>query len=86
MWVLNQGPIADDMTCVDLVDDPRQADLIVLGGAGAVFTHEALSAVFERMVTGTPVVAMHRSMTWSTSRGLSIDTGVYPRDWRRRRA
>ena len=77
VWVLNQGPIADDMTRVDLVDDPRQADLIVLGGAGAVFTHEALSTVFERMVTGTPVVAMHRSMTWSTSRGLSIDTGVY---------
>ena len=77
VWVLNQGPIGEDMTQVNLVDDPARAEVIVLGGAGAVFTHEALSTVFERMVSGIPVVAMHRSMTWSTARGLAIDTGVY---------
>lgn len=77
VWVLNQGPIAEDMAEVNLVDDPRQAEVIVLGGAGPVFTHEALSTVFDRMISGVPVVAMHRSMTWSTSKGLSIDTGMY---------
>ncbi|GAB07910.1 HAD-IIA family hydrolase [Gordonia amarae] len=86
VWVLNQGPIAEDMARVNLVDDPRQAEVIVLGGAGPVFTHEALSTVFDRMMGGSgtggvtagiPVVAMHRSMTWSTSKGLAIDTGMY---------
>ncbi len=77
VWVINEGPIAEDMTGVDLVDEPSSAEVVVLGGAGPVFTHDALSKVLELMVSGVPVVAMHRSMTWSTDRGLSIDTGVY---------
>ncbi|MGV9826932.1 MULTISPECIES: HAD-IIA family hydrolase [unclassified Gordonia (in: high G+C Gram-positive bacteria)] len=76
-WVLNEGPIAEDMTGIDLTDDPAEAQVIVLGGAGPVFTHAALSTVLERMLAGVPVVAMHRSLIWSTSAGLSIDTGVY---------
>lgn len=77
VWVLNEGPIAEDMTGVQLVDDPADAEVVVLGGAGPVFTHQALSQVLELMVAGVPVIAMHRSMTWSTAQGLSIDTGVY---------
>jgi HAD superfamily hydrolase (TIGR01450 family) len=76
-WVLNEGPIADDMTGVPLTDDPSQAQVVVLGGAGPVFTHEALSTVLEMLLAGIPVIAMHRSMIWSTASGLSIDTGVY---------
>ncbi|MFT4044280.1 MAG: HAD-IIA family hydrolase [Gordonia sp. (in: high G+C Gram-positive bacteria)] len=76
-WVLNEGPIAEDMTEVPLTDDPAEAGVIVLGGAGPVFTHASLSTVLEMMLAGIPVVAMHRSMTWSTANGLSIDTGVY---------
>lgn len=77
VWVLNQGPIAEDMTGVELTDDPASAEVVVLGGAGSVFTHTALSKVLEMLLDGIPVIAMHRSMTWSTSAGLSIDTGVY---------
>ncbi|AFA71923.1 HAD-superfamily hydrolase, subfamily IIA [Gordonia polyisoprenivorans VH2] len=76
-WVLNEGPIADDMTGIALTDDPSQAQVVVLGGAGPVFTHRALSIVLELMLAGVPVVAMHRSMIWSTAQGLAIDTGVY---------
>ncbi|MDL9936983.1 HAD-IIA family hydrolase [Gordonia sp. ABSL1-1] len=77
VWVLNQGPIAEDMTGVELTDDPASAQVVVLGGAGSVFTHDALSTVLELMIAKVPVVAMHRSMTWSTAQGLKIDTGVY---------
>ncbi|AZG46191.1 HAD-IIA family hydrolase [Gordonia insulae] len=77
VWVLNEGPIAEDMTGVELTDDPSRAQVVVLGGAGPVFDHRALSQVLELMVAGVPVIAMHRSMTWSTAQGLSIDTGVY---------
>lgn len=77
VWVLNQGPIAQDMTGIDLVDDPAHAQVAVLGGAGPVFDHAALSKVLELLIAGVPVIAMHRSMTWSTAAGLSIDTGVY---------
>ena len=77
VWVLNQGPIAEDMIGVELTDDPADAEVVVLGGAGPVFTHDALSKVLEMLLDGVPVIAMHRSMTWSTADGLSIDTGVY---------
>ncbi|MGC4933354.1 HAD-IIA family hydrolase [Gordonia sp. DT30] len=76
-WVLNEGPIAEDMTGVDITDDPAAAEVVVLGGAGPVFTHHTLSKVLELLMDGVPVVAMHRSMIWSTAQGLSIDTGVY---------
>lgn len=36
-----------------------------------------MSIVLELMLAGVPVVAMHRSMIWSTAQGLAIDTGVY---------
>lgn len=29
------------------------------------------------MLDGVPVVAMHRNMTWNTTDGLRIDTGMY---------
>ncbi|GAC70071.1 hypothetical protein GS4_32_00150 [Gordonia soli NBRC 108243] len=76
-WVLNDGDISEDMAGIPLTDDPDEAQVVVLGGAGPVFTHETLSTVLDKLLAGVPVVAMHRSMTWSTAAGLSIDTGVY---------
>ncbi|GAA1482218.1 HAD-IIA family hydrolase [Gordonia sinesedis] len=77
VWVLNEGPIAEDMAVLPLTDGPADADVVVLGGAGAVFTHRALSTVLEKILDDVPVIAMHRSMIWSTAAGLSVDTGVY---------
>ncbi|MCR5977455.1 HAD-IIA family hydrolase [Gordonia jinghuaiqii] len=77
VWVLNEGPIAEDMSGVELTEDPSAAEVVVLGGAGPVFTHATLSKVLEMMLADVPVIAMHRSMTWATSGGLCIDTGVY---------
>lgn len=78
VWVLNKGPIAEDMSGVEIVDGPdADPEVIVLGGAGDGFTHDAMSRVLQMMLEGTPVVAMHRSMTWSTDDGIKIDTGVY---------
>ncbi|MBE7159926.1 MAG: HAD hydrolase-like protein, partial [Williamsia herbipolensis] len=78
VWVLNKGPIAEDMSGVEIVDGPDDApEVIVLGGAGDGFTHDAMSRVLQMMLDGIPVVAMHRSMTWSTDDGIKIDTGVY---------
>lgn len=77
VWVLNEGAIAEDMTGVSLTDDPAQAQVVVLGGAGPVFTHRALSTVLDLLLAGVPVIAMHRSMIWSTAQGPAVDTGVY---------
>ncbi len=73
--LLNHGDIRADMPDVEFDDvDPR---VVVIGGAGPEFTHEALSRVLDLMVSGVPVVAMHRALMWSESDGLRLDTGAY---------
>ncbi|NKS39933.1 HAD-IIA family hydrolase [Rhodococcus hoagii] len=73
--LLNHGDIRADMPDVEFDDvDPR---VVVIGGAGPEFTHEALSRVLDLMVSGVPVVAMHRALMWSESDGLRLDSGAY---------
>ena len=73
--LLNHGDIRADMPDVEFDDvDPR---VVVIGGAGPEFTHEALGRVLDLMVSGVPVVAMHRALMWSESDGLRLDTGAY---------
>lgn len=73
--LLNSGVIADDLPGIEVVED--DPEVVVLGGAGPEFTHDAMSRVFDWMTRGIPVVAMHRSLMWSTERGVRIDTGMY---------
>lgn len=77
--LVNDGDIAEDMPGVDLVDPDfgGAPDVVVLGGAGPQFSHRTLSRVYDWMVQGVPVVAMHRSTFWKTADGLMIDTGMY---------
>jgi HAD superfamily hydrolase (TIGR01450 family) len=76
--LINNGDIAGDMPGIEFVeesgDDP---DVVVVGGAGPEFTHERLSRVYDWLCRGIPVVAMHRSLMWTTGAGLRIDTGMY---------
>ncbi|WP_278313837.1 HAD-IIA family hydrolase [Lolliginicoccus levis] len=74
-WVLNQGDVFIDMD--DVTWAAKKPDLIILGGAGPEFSHEALSRVAELMLAGVPVIAMHQGLTWATSSGLKLDVGAY---------
>jgi HAD superfamily hydrolase (TIGR01450 family) len=73
--VFNEGAVNEDMAGVNLVDD--DPEVVVFGGAGPSFTHELMSRALGWMIEGVPTIAMHRSLTWSTSSGPKIDTGVY---------
>jgi HAD superfamily hydrolase (TIGR01450 family) len=72
--VVNNG----DITGIEFVDESEgDPDVVVVGGAGPEFTHERLSRVYDWLCRGIPVVAMHRSLMWTTGDGLRIDTGMY---------
>ncbi|OZC78138.1 TIGR01458 family HAD-type hydrolase [Rhodococcus sp. 06-462-5] len=76
--MINNGEIAGDMPGIEFVDETSEdPDVVVVGGAGPEFTHERLSRVYDWLCRGIPVVAMHRSLMWSTGAGLRIDTGMY---------
>lgn len=83
-FLVNSGQIAEDMPGIDIVyahdvvgSNPDIPDVILLGGAGSEYDHITLSRVYDWMVQGVPVVAMHRSTVWNTAEGLRIDTGMY---------
>ncbi|MGA9870961.1 MAG: HAD-IIA family hydrolase [Rhodococcus sp. (in: high G+C Gram-positive bacteria)] len=76
--LINNGDIVADMPGIDFVDESADdPDVVVIGGAGPEFTHERLSRVYDWLCRGVPVVAMHRSLMWTTGAGLRIDTGMY---------
>ena len=60
-----------------MTDDPDKAEVAVLGGAGPEFAYDSLNQVLRLTITGAPLVAMHRSMTWQTETGLQLDTGAF---------
>jgi HAD superfamily hydrolase (TIGR01450 family) len=84
-FLVNSGDIADDLPGIDIVSSadthgrpmPGKPDVVLLGGAGTEYDHVTLSWVYDWMAQGVPVVAMHRSTSWTTTDGLRIDTGLY---------
>ncbi|MFN6952099.1 MAG: hypothetical protein ACK4NE_05855, partial [Albidovulum sp.] len=59
-------PIRAELPAAFIGPLPDAADVVVVGGAGPEFTHERLSRVYDWLCRGIPVVAMHRSLMWST--------------------
>jgi HAD superfamily hydrolase (TIGR01458 family) len=88
---LSSGSVAEDLTGVDVVTmapdgtmaetgkrpTARSVAAVVIGGAGPEFTYEAVGAVFELVLEGVPLVAMHRNLSWKTADGLQLDSGAY---------
>lgn len=74
--LLNSGDVREDLTGVTLVEE-GDADVVVLGGAGAEFGYEALNRVFRQLQRGARLVSMHRNLYWRTEGGLDLDTGAF---------
>ncbi|MFD8009182.1 HAD-IIA family hydrolase [Streptomyces sp. NPDC058955] len=74
--LLNSGDVRDDLEGVTLVEE-GDADVVVLGGAGAEFGYEALNRVFRQLRRGARLVSMHRNLFWRTEGGLDLDTGAF---------
>lgn len=77
VFLLSDGDATEDMRGVRLVGRPADADVIVLGGASQDFSYETINAVFQRLMDGAPLIAMHRNMYWKTTNGWALDAGAY---------
>ena len=77
VFLLSDGDARADLENVTLVDEPADADVIVLGGASRDFTYRTVNAVFRRLMDGASLVAMHRNMFWRTAEGFELDAGAY---------
>ena len=77
VFVLSDGRPGADMDGVTLVDEPEDADVMVMGGASSAFSYDTVNRIFRKVADGAPLVAMHRNHYWRTSRGLELDGGAY---------
>jgi HAD superfamily hydrolase (TIGR01458 family) len=76
--LVSEGDVAADLDGVTLVDD-GPVDVVVLGGAGPVFSYESMNRAFACLHDGAALVAMHRNLAWMTAEGLQLDTGGFVR-------
>lgn len=53
----------------------EDADALVLGDTGAVWTHDCLDRMFNAIMRGAQLIAVHKNRFWQTGGGLRMDIG-----------
>jgi HAD superfamily hydrolase (TIGR01458 family) len=53
----------------------EDAEALVLGDTGAVWTHDCLDRMFNAIMRGARLIAVHKNRFWQTERGLRMDIG-----------
>ncbi len=74
---MSAGDVTEDLGGIRLAGADEPADVVVLGGAGPEFDYATVNKIFRAAVSGTPLVAMHRNLSWATRDGLQLDTGAF---------
>ena len=52
-------------------------DAVVLGDIGNAWTYDLLNQVFQAVMNGAELIALHRNKFWQTDRGLQMDIGAF---------
>ncbi len=76
-YLLTSGDVESDFEGIALTGQGEPADVVVIGGAGIEFSHDALNHAFRLLQGGAPLIAMHRNLYWQTADGLTMDAGPY---------
>ena len=64
-----------DFSSFQLVD--VNPDAIVLGDMGQLFTFDLLNRLFNEVINGAQIVAMHKNRYWKSTQGFTLDLGVF---------
>ncbi|MCS7050807.1 MAG: TIGR01458 family HAD-type hydrolase [Thermomicrobium sp.] len=75
-YLLVDGDVREEFADIPLVEDDS-ARVVVLGGAGSVYTYDRLNLVFRLLLGGAGFVAMHRNLVWERRDGPALDTGAF---------
>lgn len=75
--LLAEGDLKTEFEGIPLSDDPAEVEIVVIGGAGPSFTFERLNHIYRMLKSGALLIAMHKSISWWTSGGITMDSGPY---------
>ena len=79
----------DDPVChLLLSDDVKQdfqhfrqsdnkADFVIIGDIGDTWSYELLNTVFNLLINGAQLIAIHKNRFWETEHGLQMDIGAF---------
>lgn len=72
--------LAEDVAA-DFADVPQapleEADFLVLGDIGSAWTYELLNRMFNAIMRGARLIAVHKNRFWQTELGLCMDIGGF---------
>jgi HAD superfamily hydrolase (TIGR01458 family) len=54
-----------------------QADFVIIGDIGEDWSYERLNQVFNLLISGAELIAIHKNRFWQTERGLQLDIGAF---------
>ena len=69
--------LREDLEEIDVVGTDEQADAIVLGDLGPMFSAETLSYAFRQMMDGAELIALQHNRYWKREDGLVLDVGAF---------
>lgn len=55
----------------------EQPDFVIVGDIGAAWNYELLNEVFNELMQGAQLIAMHMNKYWQTEEGLQMDIGAF---------
>ena len=73
-FVLAAVDLTEDLEGMSIVED--DADAVVVAGATEPFSAADMSRALRMVLNGAVLIAMHRSITWMTAGGMTLDAGV----------
>lgn len=55
----------------------QHPDVIVIGDIGPVWDYGLINKVFQMVMSGSELIALHKGKYWQTSQGLQVDIGAF---------
>lgn len=71
--------LADDVRqdFLEFRQSDAEADYVVIGDIGEAWTYPLMNAVFQRLMQGAKLIAIHKNRFWQTEQGLQMDIGGF---------
>ena len=73
--VVPDREMEDDFTEFTLTKENPEA--VILGDMGAGFTFELLNEIFQNLLGGAELIALHKNKYWHSGSGLTLDVGPF---------
>ncbi len=55
----------------------NKADFVIIGDIGDAWSYPLLNSIFQQLINGAQLIAIHKNRFWQTEHGLQLDIGAF---------